>query len=236
MLNLETRCRSQEGYSGPSIGQIVHVTGDLNLPGFTTRFGRDEEIFGEGEHAEYVYKVISGVVRTHRVLEDGRRQISSFHYTGDVFGLEFNEGHSASAEAVTDCEIALVRSTALKRMVAKNPTAACEMLALASRDLGRAREHLVALGRKTALERVVDFLLDLAGREAGNKTVNVPMTRIDIADYLGLTIETVSRTLSLLERTGAIAILSCRQLVLRNRDLLLGTNSYSSTSGNIPTS
>jgi CRP/FNR family transcriptional regulator, nitrogen fixation regulation protein len=203
--------------------RFVQVTNGLDAPGFTMTFSRDEEIYGEGEEAEFVYTVVSGVVRTHRVLDDGRRQISSFHFAGDVFGLEMSAEHMSSAEAVTPCEISLVKRVVLDRMTKENPACARQLWELASRELSHARAHLMLLGRKTALERVATFLIELGDREADDAdddAVKIPMSRSDIADYLGLTIETVSRTLTQLEREGAIALPNCRQIILRNRAAL----------------
>jgi len=188
------------------------------------KFDRDEEIYGEGELAEFVYNVISGVVRTHRVLDDGRRQISSFYFPGDLFGLEVGEDHSATAEAVSTCEIGVIKRKALDRMTSDNCSAARELWALTSQELNRAKAHLLLLGRKTAVERVASFLLDMADRSDDDEGVKIPMSRSDIADYLGLTIETVSRTLTQLERSGAIELPSCRHIVLRNRRALTRTN------------
>jgi CRP/FNR family transcriptional regulator, nitrogen fixation regulation protein len=199
-------------------GQI-HVTSELDIPGFAMKFGRDEEIFGEGESADFVYKVHSGVVRTYRLLDDGRRQISAFHFPGDVFGIEVDDEHSTTAEAVIESEVGLVKRSALNRSTENDAGAARALWALTSRHLQRMQRHLVLLGRKTALERVASFLLSLAKQE-GEQTVAIPMSRMDIADYLGLTIETVSRTLSQLEREAAIKLPNCRQIVLRDRGRL----------------
>jgi CRP/FNR family nitrogen fixation transcriptional regulator len=201
--------------------RFVQVTSGLDAPGFTMTFSRDEEIYGEGEEAEFVYTVVSGVVRTHRVLDDGRRQISSFHFAGDVFGLEMSAEHLSSAEAVTPCEISLVKRTVLDRMTQENPGCARQLWELASRELSHARAHLMLLGRKTAVERVATFLIELGDRDEDDEAaVKIPMSRTDIADYLGLTIETVSRTLTQLERDGAIELPNCRQIILRNRAAL----------------
>jgi CRP-like cAMP-binding protein len=180
---------------------------------------RNVEIFGEHENAEYLYKVVSGTVRTYRVLADGRRQIGAFYVAGDVFGLENGALHSFSAEAVTDCKLLVVKRSALVAMAARDTAVAQQLWAITSRELQRAQDHFLAL-IKTAEERVIGFLLDMAARISGGNQFDLPMSRQDIADYLGLTIETVSRTMTQLESMAAIELPSSRRVVLRNRDAL----------------
>ncbi|MEO6339663.1 MAG: helix-turn-helix domain-containing protein [Caulobacteraceae bacterium] len=200
----------------PAFGGVELGTG-LDLPGFTMTFARNEEIFGEEEPADFIYRVIEGVARTVRLLSDGRRQISSFHTAGDVFGMEWGEVHRFTAEAVTACKVAVIRRPALDRAVERDASAARTVLALTSRDLCDAQAHLLLLTRRSASERVCAFLLDLAARAGRGDLIDLPMSRLDIADYLGLTIETVSRSLTQLERDGVIGLPNCRQVVLRDR-------------------
>ncbi len=199
------------------IGGRVQLTSTLDLPGFNMTFARGEEVFGEEEPADFVYKVLSGAVRTTRILSDGRRQIGGFHLAGDVFGLELNGAHRFSAEAVVDAEIALVRRSAIDRACERDSAAARELWNLTSRDLERLQDHMVLLGRKSALERVASFLLDMSRRAPCGQAVDLPMSRTDIADYLGLTIETVSRTLSQMERDHMIALPTARHILLCDR-------------------
>lgn len=198
-------------------GKVIELAPGVELTCFTMAFSRNEEIFAEEETADFVYKLISGAVRDVRVLDDGRRQVGAFHLAGDVFGLECGETHRYSAEAVVDCEIALVRRSVLERAVLADGAAACKLWNLTSRDLQRLQDHLLLLGRKSAAERVISFLVDLAGRLNRSSVIDLPMSRSDIADYLGLTIETVSRTLTQLERDRAIAMPSSRRIVLQAR-------------------
>jgi CRP/FNR family nitrogen fixation transcriptional regulator len=196
----------------------------LDLPGFTMTFSRNEEIFGEQEPADFVYQLIEGTARVMRVLSDGRRQIGAFHLPGDVFGLEIGDVHRFTAEAVSDCRIALVRRPALDRAAERDAACARRLWALTSRDLADAQEHLMLLTRRSASERICAFLLDMSHRSGDADAFNLPMSRLDIADYLGLTIETVSRTLTQLERDGAIELPSCRHVVIRDRDGLESTD------------
>jgi CRP/FNR family nitrogen fixation transcriptional regulator len=154
-----------------------------------------------------------------RFLSDGRRQIDAFHLPGDVFGLELGRVHGFSAEAVSDCQIALVRRTHIERAAAHECNVARDLWALTANDLAHARDHMLTLARKSASERVGAFLLEMAER-VGSQAFELPMSRLDIADYLGLTIETVSRTLTQMEREGMIALPTCRGVVMRNRAAL----------------
>lgn len=190
--------------------------GGVSLRGVRMRFQRNEEIFGQDEPAEYLYRVVSGAVRTMRFSSDGRRQILGFHLPGDVFGLELGDAHTLSAEALATSEIVMVRQTALEKAAAEDARAARALLKLTSEQLTSAREHALVLGRKGAGERVAAFLLQLADRFVAKREMDLPMSRADIADYLGLTIETVSRAFSEFERNAAIALPSSRHVVMRN--------------------
>jgi CRP/FNR family transcriptional regulator, nitrogen fixation regulation protein len=198
-------------------GTTMQIGDRLELPAAMMSFGRNEEIYGEGEPAEFVYKVVRGAVRTARYLEDGRRQIGAFHLAGDIFGCEAGDSHRFSAEAISDCEVLLVRRSALDKAVAQDANAARQLWTLTSARLEQLQDQLMLLGRMTASERVEAFLLDMSKRKSSTGAVDLPMSRNDIADYLGLTIETVSRTFSQLKRSRAISLNSSRNVVLRNR-------------------
>ena len=196
-------------------GREIEIAQDLNLPGFVMSFAPNEEIFGEEEPTDFVYKVVSGAVRTTRFLADGRRQIDGFHLPGDVFGLERGEAHRFSAEAIGECEVALVRRKAVERAAESNVAVARRLWSLAADSLEQLQDHMLLLSRKNAAERVGAFLLELSAR-AGSRTVELPMSRGDIADYLGLTLETVSRTFSQFARERLIELPSPRRVVIRN--------------------
>ncbi|MBY0564611.1 MAG: helix-turn-helix domain-containing protein [Hyphomonadaceae bacterium] len=187
------------------------------LQGVRRRFSRNEEIFGEGEPSDYVYRVVSGTVRTVRFSNDGRRQILAFHLPGDVFGFESAPRHVMSAEAVSDTEVSLVRRSMIEKAASEDVAAAGALLSLVSRDLVSAQQHALVLGRKGAGERVAAFLLQLADRAKAGDEIDLPMSRADIADYLALTIETVSRAFTQMERDRAIALPSSRHVVVRDR-------------------
>jgi CRP-like cAMP-binding protein len=187
-------------------------------------FSRNTEIFGENEPAEYLYKILSGTVRTYKILNDGRRQIGSFYLPGDVFGLEVGDAHPFSAEAITDCRVLVIKRSALVALAARDNEVARHLWTMTAGELHRAQNHMMLL-IKNAQERVAGFLLEMAKRSAAITEIELPMSRQDIADYLGLTIETVSRTLTQLENAATIAVPTSRRIVLRNRAALSRLNS-----------
>jgi CRP/FNR family transcriptional regulator, nitrogen fixation regulation protein len=197
-----------------------HVLGaSIELMGAPMPFTRNAEIYGENEPAEYLYKVVSGSVRTYKVLNDGRRQIGAFYLPGDVFGLEVGDEHTFSAEAIVNSKILVIKRSALINLAARDNETARKLWTMTADELQRVQAHILLL-IKTAQERVAGFLLEMASRVPVGNEIDLPMSRQDIADYLGLTIETVSRTLTQLENTAAIAVPSSRRIVLRNRAAL----------------
>ena len=193
--------------------------GPLGLMGAPMRFARNLEIYGEDEPAEYLYQVISGAVRTYRMLDDGRRQIGAFYLAGDIFGIEAGDVHLTSAEAICDAQVLVIRRNAVMARIERERDLAKLLWTLTMRELQRVQEHSLVL-IKSAEERVADFLLEVAGRNSNAEAIELVMTRQDIADYLGLTIETVSRTLSQLEKSAAIALHSCKHIEIKNRAAL----------------
>jgi CRP/FNR family transcriptional regulator, nitrogen fixation regulation protein len=197
--------------------------GAMEVMGSLMRFGPNEEIFGEGEPAEYVYKVTQGAVRTYKILCDGRRQIGGFYLPGDIFGLEIGKEHQFSAEAINDARVLVVRRSAVISLAERDCDAARELWSLTGRELNRVQEHLLLLV-KSAQQRVACFLLEMSARLAATDAIELPMSRQDIADYLGLTIETVSRTMTQLVSEQAIGLPSSRRVVLRNSGALRELN------------
>ena len=191
----------------------------IELMGAAMPFARNGEIYGENEPAEYLYKVISGAVRTYKVLNDGRRQIGAFYLPGDIFGLEIGEVHSFSAEAIVECKVMLIKRSSVVALAGRSHDVANQLWTMTAKELQRTQAHIMLL-IKTAQERVAGFLLEMASRAPAGNTVELPMSRQDIADYLGLTIETVSRTLTQLENSAAISVPSSRRIVLRNQAAL----------------
>ena len=195
----------------------------IELMGAPMPFARNAEIYGENEPAEYLYKVISGTVRTYKVLNDGRRQIGFFYLPGDVFGLEVGEKHSFSAEAIVDCKVLVIKRSIVIALAARQSDVSRQLWEMTATELRRVQDHIMLL-IKTAQERVAGFLLEMAARVPGCTEIELPMSRQDIADYLGLTIETVSRTLTQLENSSAISVPTSRRIVLRNRAALARMN------------
>lgn len=205
----------------PSSGPSKSVIDSMGAP---MAFRRNAEIYGENEPADYLYKVASGAIRTYKVLADGRRQIGAFYLPGDIFGLESGDVHTFSAEAITNSKVIVIKRAAILGLAARDNDVARELWNVTSRELERVQEHLIAL-IKSAEERVAGFLLEMAKRAPSVNQLELPMSRQDIADYLGLTIETVSRTMTRLESTAAIALPTSRCIVLRNRAALGRLNS-----------
>jgi len=213
---------AMQSRGAPPAGAAVQG-GTIDLMGACMSFARNSEIYGENEPAGYLYKIVSGTVRTYKVLVDGRRQIGAFHLPGDIFGFETGDEHTLSAEAITDCKVIVIKRSAVLALAARDTEVAREMWALTARELQRVQEHSLVL-IKSAEERVAGFLLEMADRLPTGATVELSMSRQDIADYLGLTIETVSRTLKILEDAAAIEVAKRRRILLRNRSVLRRLN------------
>lgn len=197
----------------------------LSAIGPVLHFGQDQAIYGEGDAADVFYKVASGVVRTCKFLSDGRRQIDSFHFAGDLFGLEAASAHYLCAEAVRDCAVISYRRRGLEALAANDRTLSRQLFSYAMQSVARAQEHALLLGRRNAVEKVAAFLVALSDSAADGEFVALEMTRQDIADYLGLTMETVSRTLSQFERAAFIALPTARQVRMKDRAALRSFNS-----------
>jgi CRP/FNR family transcriptional regulator, nitrogen fixation regulation protein len=186
----------------------------VNLNEFSYKKG--SEIFGEKEPADYVYQVMTGAVRSYKLLSDGRRQIGAFHLTGDIFGLEIGGDHRFTAEAIVDTAVRLMKRRSLELVAQNDLAVARNLLSMTTTNLRHAEDHMLLLGRKTSLERVAAFLIEMDKRSTAVGILALPMSRRDIADYLGLTLETVSRALSRLHAMGILGFVgnNQRQIVL----------------------
>ena len=169
---------------------------------------RDHEIVGQDDRADYCYLVVSGCVRTVRLMEDGRRQVGEFLFAGDLFGWEALDRHDFGAEAVTSVTLRRYARRDLEQLADQDREVARRLRELSSSRLRSGREHMLLLGRKTASERIASFLLEMAERTSSREKpmIELPMSRADVGDYLGLTIETVCRRLTRLRLDGTIAI------------------------------
>lgn len=197
-------------YSGRSLVQLPF---SLTLPHQITYFAPRSEIYAQGQKAGTIYEVEFGAVRVYRLLTDGRRQISAFYLPGEIFGLEADDTHHFFAEAITGTNLRLLPRWKLGNIPQ-------ELFSSTLRSLTRAQEHLLVLGRQTAIERVAAFLIDMADRQGGLEQVEIPMSRVDIGDYLGLTIETVSRVFSKLKDKGIITLPTLRSAKIKKWNAL----------------
>ena len=197
----------------------------INFSDFS--YGKDEQIFGENEPADYVYQVTLGAVRSYKLLLDGRRQIGAFHLVCDIFGLETAAVHRFTAEAIVRTKVRLVKRQSLALIAEQDVLVVRDLLDTTTTTLQHAQDHMLLLGRKNALERVAAFLLEMDKRLAIAGFFALPMNRRDIADYLGLTLETVSRALHQLNALGILEFLSCshRQIVILDRERLTNLGS-----------
>lgn len=182
-------------------------------PPVARTFAAGTEIYVQGEAAGELFEVEFGAVRIHRLLADGRRQIIAFHLAGETFGFDVGGRRSFFAEAITSTGIRPLSEAA-------NDHGPHDLMALALRGMLRAQEHLLVIGRQCAVERIAAFLLDMAERQDSRVQIELPMPRLDIADYLGLTIETVSRTFAKLRASGVIELRGTRTVLLNRRDVL----------------
>ncbi len=216
MLSMST------GYvSGPNAASHAEMPGVVENFGTNQLVLRDKLLFAQGDEARYVYRILSGVVRTYRMMPDGRRHVADFLLAGDLLGFEVGAEHNVSAEAVSDCVIRRYPRRQLELAANDQPVVARRLLTLACDRLAVAQSQMVSLGRKTAEERFASFLLGLIERTHGaDRIIAMPMSRADIADHLGLTIETVSRLFSRLRKERVIDLPDAHSFRVVDRDAL----------------
>ena len=192
----------------------------LDRVGTVLSLGRAEVLFFESDAAEHYFKVVSGAIRCCKLLADGRRHVSEFHLAGDFIGLDAETNYLFTAEAVTDTTVVRYARRKVDALAAQDPQIGRRMLSIVCHGLSAAQQQLVLLGRMTAEERIASFLLDLAERNGESDCVSLPMSRTDIGDHLGLTMETVSRSLSHLKSAGLIALENHHRIRFRDREAL----------------
>jgi CRP-like cAMP-binding protein len=193
----------------------------LERIGTRLRFTRDQEIYAEGAPGAAWFKVVSGTVRISRLMADGRRHVAEFRFAGDSFGFELGEQRGFSAEAVTDVTVLRLPVVATERLIEDIPALARHLREEMLKSLEAAQHRLLLLGRMTASERVATFLIGLAERDDTHRRVELPMSRCDIADHLGLTVETVCRVLSDFKRRRLIAAPDAHRIELLDRQALV---------------
>lgn len=190
--------------------------------GPTIQYEVGDTVVFEADQAANVYSLTSGLLRLSKLLPDGRRQIAGFLFPGDFLGITMEEEHAFTAEAVAPSSLCRFPRRQFDDFISKHPALERRLYAVAAHELAAARQQLVLLGRKTATERIASFLLMLAGRchSAQDSGTGFPMSRADIADYLGLRIETVSREISALKAARVIQLTGRQSFRIIDRDRL----------------
>lgn len=177
-----------------------------------------ETLFEEGDSSEYFYKLISGSIRLVKILADGHRQICDFHLAGDLVGFSNREQHEFSGEAIADCVLLRYRRRDVDTLIKSDPGFARELQELTAKGLDSAYAHLVRLCHRSAHDRVARFLISMAERtHSRDGWIELPMSRCDIADYLGMAHETVSRAFTQLKKTGCIVEPTLNRVKLVNQ-------------------
>ncbi len=184
----------------------------------TARSG--ERLFHAGDEARHYFKVKTGTVRTCGLLAGGKRYVGAFFLEGDYLGLESDDKYRCSAEAVTDATLIKYSRSAVERMLDQHPGLRRHLIDLVSAELSEAQTQMMWLGRKTAVERLASFLLAMAERQGDGDRISLPMTRTDVADHLGLSTETVSRTFTEMKTKGFIRLVGLDGVAVRNRAAL----------------
>jgi CRP/FNR family transcriptional regulator, anaerobic regulatory protein len=201
------------------------VMAELDRVGTPLSVGRGQTVVEIGDAAHYVFKVSRGTLRAVRLLNDGRRHIARFLSAGDFFGLTAGEEYSLSVEAVEDAAVVRYARRGFEALLDRDPRLGRRFFSLMCRELSAAQDRLLLLGRKNAAERMASFLLAMAQRNTAGAAdpaseIELPMSRTDVADYLGLTIETVSRLLTHLRSEGIIDMPRAHRIVLVDREAL----------------
>jgi CRP/FNR family nitrogen fixation transcriptional regulator len=209
-MHIQSNFRTEHGIGKP-FPATAPVAG--MQPSAITLYAADATIYAQGDATGPLYLVEFGTVRICRITADGRRQITGFLTAGDVFGFEAGHEHGSCAESVDGAGIRVLRTTA-----GSEPTGA--MLQMALKSLARTQQQLVLLGCRSANMRMAAFIADLSERQGDEHHVHLAMQRNDIADYLGLTFETVSRTLRYLKDEGIIRLRSIADIEILDRDAL----------------
>ncbi|MBV9634148.1 MAG: helix-turn-helix domain-containing protein [Methylobacteriaceae bacterium] len=186
----------------------------------TDAYAAGEAIFWEGDEAGHIFDVLAGVLRIYKILADGRRAIVGFIYPGDVLGVSFQSRYLFTAEAVTAVKVRRFSRSRFFALVGESPLLRPQLFAILCDEMSAAQDQMLLLGRMSAQERVASFLLAVHRKNGCGGTLELPMSRLDIADYLGLTIETVSRMMTSLGRRGFIAATGRHTIALRRIDAL----------------
>jgi CRP/FNR family transcriptional regulator, anaerobic regulatory protein len=198
----------------PAVGPALTLK-DLFRGQPTESFAAGEALFWEGDEAGQIFDVLEGVLRVYRIMPDGRRAIMGFIHPGDVLGVSFQNRYLFTAEAVTEVKVRRFGRGRFFAMINETPALRPQLFAILCDEMSAAQDQMLLLGRKTAEERVVSFLLAIYRKSAKGAEIELPMSRQDMADYLGLTMETVSRMMTSLTRRGLIAAGARHTVTLR---------------------
>lgn len=184
----------------------------------------NEPLFCEGDESLVVYEIVEGVVRSSKILCDGRRQVISFGYPGDIIGISHDCRYHNDCEAISKVIVRPIRKNVCSPTATTDPQFCQRMLSYAAAEINSMQEHFMMLGRKSARERVASFLVTLmhrvGNRGDGGIAFDLPMSRSDIADFLGLTIETISRSLTQLRKDGVIDLPNAHHVIVRRTSTL----------------
>jgi CRP/FNR family transcriptional regulator, nitrogen fixation regulation protein len=192
----------------------------LHAAGFLVQVPKDEEIFAEGDSTVVFYKVVSGIVRTCKFLNDGRRRIAAFHTSGEIFGFDMEVNRQLGAEAVSDCTLVRYRRSNIELMAQRDQSVSHQLLQYAMQNLAQAQSHALLLAGHGATRKVAAFLLAWKARFNRKNVIHLTISRQEIADYLALSVEAVSRSLSQLDRAGVIALRNKREVCLLKPETL----------------
>lgn len=173
-----------------------------------------QHLFHEGDEDRTIYRIETGMIRLYRLLSDGRRQIISFRFAGDVLGIEATSRRHCSAEAVSQAKLQCLDSFSAYRSLKDEPALAPQLVTLLSKELDNARSQIAVLNRRSAIEKLAAFILELHARQGNRGEIELQLSRTDIADFLGLTIETVSRNLTKLRTHHVIQLLTIHKLII----------------------
>jgi CRP/FNR family nitrogen fixation transcriptional regulator len=199
-----------------NIAQDLQPSAVLLATGPVRYFTPNAPIYTAGDAADALLKVVSGVVRTVRFLHDGKRQIDAFYSTGDLFGFERGDSYTLSAEAVSRCTLVSYSHKGLAVLAMHHQELTRQLHAYSVDGLVRAQEHARLLAHGGAIEKLAGFLIECSELSADGDLITFAMARHDIADYLGITVETVSRTLTQLRKASFIDLISAREIRLKD--------------------
>lgn len=207
-------CSSMDG---PALGALDALAEHVNL-------GAGEALTRADDPALHVFNITSGSVRVYRLLPDGRRQITGFLFAGDFLGLATGASYVFSAEAIEPVTACRFRKSDFRALIRDTPALETSLLDRATHELAAAQNQMLLLGRKTALERVSTFLLEMPAHDPARHDdagrIHLPMTRAEIADYLGLSIETVSRVFTRLKTRGVVRLVSLNEVRVEEPEIL----------------